>query len=152
MEAILSLDDGSWSCHEDDLPLEIIRQPVPPPVLAQVQPGYGPISPSRVADPRPGPAKPSEDGIQNPNSYQHLHIVGSDIISFCSSFSFKTSLFLCNTQHEIITLMQPVRMMEDFLRLAQQNTTKNLETCGVLAGSLVCFFRFGHAFFILQEM
>ncbi|CAO2832148.1 unnamed protein product [Amaranthus hypochondriacus] len=104
MEAILSLDDGSWSCHEDDLPLEIIRQPVPPPVLAQVQPGYGPISPSRVADPRPGPAKPSEDGIQNPNSYQHLHI--------------------------------PVRMMEDFLRLAQQNTTKNLETCGVLAGSL----------------
>ncbi|KAF9599097.1 hypothetical protein IFM89_033704, partial [Coptis chinensis] len=30
-----------------------------------------------------------------------------------------------------------VRMMEDFLRLAQKNTTKNLETCGVFAGSLV---------------
>lgn len=28
-------------------------------------------------------------------------------------------------------------MMEDFLRLASQNTRKNLETCGVLAGSLV---------------
>ncbi len=28
-------------------------------------------------------------------------------------------------------------MLEDFLRLAQANTTKNLETCGVLAGSLV---------------
>lgn len=28
-------------------------------------------------------------------------------------------------------------MMEDFLRLAQQNTKKNLETCGVLAGSLL---------------
>lgn len=27
--------------------------------------------------------------------------------------------------------------MEDFLRLAQGNTEKNLETCGVLAGSLV---------------
>ncbi|KAK1359086.1 hypothetical protein POM88_043560 [Heracleum sosnowskyi] len=26
--------------------------------------------------------------------------------------------------------------MEDFLRLAQKNTAKNLETCGVLAGSL----------------
>ncbi|KAF9590560.1 hypothetical protein IFM89_035878 [Coptis chinensis] len=34
-------------------------------------------------------------------------------------------------------MLQPVRMMEDFLRLAQKNTVKNLETCGVLAGSLV---------------
>ncbi|XP_021730269.1 AMSH-like ubiquitin thioesterase 3 [Chenopodium quinoa] len=104
MEAVLSLDSGSWSPCEEDLSVGIIRQPVPPPVLAQVHPDYHPISPSRVADPRPGPAKPSENGTQNPNSYQHLHI--------------------------------PVRMMEDFLRLAQQNTTKNLETCGVLAGSL----------------
>uniref|UniRef100_A0A803NAF0 USP8 dimerisation domain-containing protein n=1 Tax=Chenopodium quinoa TaxID=63459 RepID=A0A803NAF0_CHEQI len=104
MEAVLSLDNGSWSPCEEDLSVGIIRQPVPPPVLAQVHPDYHPISPSRVADPRPGPAKPSENGTQNPNSYQHLHI--------------------------------PVRMMEDFLRLAQQNTTKNLETCGVLAGSL----------------
>lgn len=102
MEAILSLDDGRWSQLEEDMPPAIIRQPVPPPVLAQVQPDVCPISPSRVADPRPGPATSSEDGIRN--SYQHLHI--------------------------------PVRMMEDFLRLAQQNTTKNLETCGVLAGSL----------------
>lgn len=28
-------------------------------------------------------------------------------------------------------------MMQDFLRLARANTKKNLETCGVLAGSLV---------------
>ncbi|XP_028114064.1 AMSH-like ubiquitin thioesterase 3 [Camellia sinensis] len=27
-------------------------------------------------------------------------------------------------------------MMDDFLRLARENTAKNLETCGVLAGSL----------------
>ncbi|KAF9588796.1 hypothetical protein IFM89_015720 [Coptis chinensis] len=32
---------------------------------------------------------------------------------------------------------KPVRMMEDFLRLAQKNIAKNLETCGVFAGSLV---------------
>ncbi|RID79173.1 hypothetical protein BRARA_A01935 [Brassica rapa] len=30
----------------------------------------------------------------------------------------------------------PVRIMEDFLRLARSNTKRNLETCGVLAGSL----------------
>ncbi|XP_048496662.1 AMSH-like ubiquitin thioesterase 3 isoform X2 [Beta vulgaris subsp. vulgaris] len=104
MQAVLSLDDGGWSRCEEDMPVGIIRQPLPPPVLAQVQPALHPIPPSRVADPRPGPAKPSEDGTQSPNSFQDLHI--------------------------------PVKMMEDFLRLAQQNTKKNLETCGVLAGSL----------------
>ncbi|RZC12477.1 AMSH-like ubiquitin thioesterase 3 isoform B [Glycine soja] len=31
----------------------------------------------------------------------------------------------------------PVKMMEDFRRLALENTRKNSETCGVLAGSLV---------------
>ncbi|XP_074290849.1 AMSH-like ubiquitin thioesterase 3 isoform X1 [Silene latifolia] len=103
MEAILSLDDGRWPLREEYMP-EIIRQPVPPPVLAQVQPAVRPISPSRVADPRPGQAKSSEDGVRSPNSFQDLHI--------------------------------PVKMMEDFLRLAQKNTVKNLETCGVLAGSL----------------
>ncbi|KAL9139960.1 hypothetical protein ABFS82_14G005300 [Erythranthe guttata] len=30
----------------------------------------------------------------------------------------------------------PVKMMEEFLRLAWDNTAKNLETCGILAGSL----------------
>lgn len=102
MEAILSLVDDRWSQPEEDMPL--IRQPVPPPVLAQVQPEVRSISPSRVADPRPGPAKSSEDGIRTSCSYQHLHI--------------------------------PVRMMEEFLRVAQKNTAKNLETCAVLAGSL----------------
>ncbi|XAR57024.1 Proteasome endopeptidase complex [Bertholletia excelsa] len=117
MESLLSLDDGRWSHPADEscaslnneasngpLTLGNIRQPSPPPVLAQVQPGYMPISPSRVADPRPGPAKPFHEDMPDSNSYQDLHI--------------------------------PVKMMEDFLRLAQGNTKKNLETCGVLAGSL----------------
>ncbi|KAH7842266.1 hypothetical protein Vadar_003355 [Vaccinium darrowii] len=117
MESLLSLDDGRWLRPSDDscspltneasngpLVLGNIRQPSPPPVLAQVQPKLMPIAPSRVADPRPGPAKPLQDGMPSSNSYQHLHI--------------------------------PVKMMEDFLRLARENTTKNLETCGVLAGSL----------------
>ncbi|KAK6913707.1 JAB1/MPN/MOV34 metalloenzyme domain [Dillenia turbinata] len=117
MESVLSLDDGRWlhpaeeacpiltyEASENDFSPAIIRQPSPPPVLAQVQPDYHPISPSSVADPRPGPAKPSLDGMPNSDSYQHLHI--------------------------------PVRLIEDFLRLARENTAKNLETCGVLAGSL----------------
>lgn len=31
-------------------------------------------------------------------------------------------------------------MMDTFLRLAKSNTSKNLETCGILAGSLVSSF------------
>lgn len=112
MESVLSLDDGSWLAEEsgllqgdmesNDFQLSNIRQPSPPPVLAQVMPEHRPISPSRVADPRPGPPKLSQDASSN--SYQDLHI--------------------------------PVKIMDDFLRLARENTTKNLETCGVLAGSL----------------
>ncbi|KAK9933914.1 hypothetical protein M0R45_021084 [Rubus argutus] len=115
MESVLSLDNGEWlrpaqeSCpswiseaREDPFPL--VKQPSPPPVLARVQQDSTPIHPSKVADPRPGPANPSADGIPSSNSYQHLHV--------------------------------PVKMMDDFLRLARKNTEKNLETCGVLAGSL----------------
>ncbi|GMN55218.1 hypothetical protein TIFTF001_024335 [Ficus carica] len=117
MDAVLSLDDGRWlppaedSCpplineaREDVFQLGNIHQPCPPPVLARIQQDHAPIPPSKVADPRPGPAKPSPDGMPNSNSYQHLHV--------------------------------PVRLMEDFLRLARANTEKNLETCAVLAGSL----------------
>ncbi|KAI9123161.1 hypothetical protein K1719_006050 [Acacia pycnantha] len=117
MDSVLSLDDGSWSRPADEscppllnesedsqFHLLNIRQPSPPPVLAQVQPEYAPIPPSRVADPRPGPAKSSPDSPLGSAAYQHLHI--------------------------------PVKMMDDFLRLALENTRKNLETCGVLAGSL----------------
>lgn len=75
-----------------------IRQPSPPPVLAQVHAEHGPIPPSRVADPRPGLAT-SETG-----RYQNLHV--------------------------------PVALMDCFLRVAEANTVKNLETCGILAGTL----------------
>ncbi|KAI4344814.1 hypothetical protein L6164_012002 [Bauhinia variegata] len=117
MESVLSLDDGRWprpveeSCsialnepREDPLQLLNIKQPSPPPVLARMHQEYAPIPPSKVADPRPGPAKSSQDSALGPSTYQHLHI--------------------------------PVKMMDEFLRLALENTRKNLETCAVLAGSL----------------
>ncbi|KAK4775787.1 hypothetical protein SAY87_023748 [Trapa incisa] len=114
MKSVLSLDDGRWlhpaensfpalmnEAQEDHFKHVSLRQPSPPPVLARLQQGSATIPPSQVADPRPGPAKPSQP---TSDSYQHLHV--------------------------------PVNMMEDFLRLARGNTIKNLETCGILAGSL----------------
>ncbi|CAL4976151.1 unnamed protein product [Urochloa decumbens] len=109
MLSVLSLDDDRWSLPVEELAsvptgLEAefsqlnIRQPSPPPVLAQVHSEHGPIPPSKVADPRPGLAT-SDTG-----RYQNLHV--------------------------------PVALMECFLRVAEANTAKNLETCGILAGTL----------------
>ena len=83
MESVLSLDDGLWP-HPADMstpplitevredPFTLVKQPSPPPVLAKVQQEYATIPPSKVADPRPGVAKQSQDGPE----FQHLHIVG----------------------------------------------------------------------------
>ena len=95
MESVLSLDDGRWSrpavesftqFDDDHFLSGNIRQPSPPPVLARLQPEHGPISPSRVADPRPGPAMPLQDDATTSNTYHHLHIVSSisDKYSFYS--------------------------------------------------------------------
>ncbi|RYQ84567.1 hypothetical protein Ahy_B10g103985 [Arachis hypogaea] len=78
MNSVLSLDDGRWShpvvteSKEDSF--HFFKQPLPPPVLAQVYPESSPIPPSKVADPRPGPAKSSQDSGPGPSTYQHLHI------------------------------------------------------------------------------
>jgi len=80
MLSVLSLDDGRWSLPVEEptsvspgLEAEFsqlnIRQPSPPPVLAQVHSQHGTIPPSRVADPRPGHAT-SDTG-----RYQNLHVV-----------------------------------------------------------------------------
>jgi hypothetical protein len=91
MKSVLSLDDGRWSVPaEEHTPLPSanleeelfqlnIKQPSPPPVLAEVQ---RPISPSRVADPTPG--LPTSGTAR----FQNLHVV-----SLKCSFSFLKSLY-----------------------------------------------------------
>jgi len=107
MKSVLSLDDGRWSVPaegrtpipsanmEEELFQLNIKQPSPPPVLAEVQ---RPISPSRVADPTPG--LPTSGTAH----FQNFHV--------------------------------PIKLMECFLRVAESNTKRSLETCGVLAGTL----------------
>ncbi|KAI4334928.1 hypothetical protein L6164_013628 [Bauhinia variegata] len=116
MASVLALDDGRlltpaeescspalYESREDPLQLPNIRQLSPPSVLAQVHQEYAPVPPSKVADPRPGLPKSSQDSAMGPSAYRHIHI--------------------------------PFKMMDEFLRLALENTRKNLETCAVLAGS-----------------
>ncbi|XP_078439077.1 AMSH-like ubiquitin thioesterase 3 [Wolffia australiana] len=98
MESVLSLFDVGFSLPPEEDFVPLIRQPSPPPVLAQVH-ELPILDPSKIADPRPGFAKTSDSP-----GYQHVHI--------------------------------SAQMMEAFLKIAESNTKKNLETCGVLAGSL----------------
>ncbi|CAA6654376.1 unnamed protein product [Spirodela intermedia] len=103
MDSVLSLFDGGLSlpAPEEDF-VQLIKQPSPPPLLARVQ-ELPILHPSKVADPRPGPAQTLQ-GSSDSNTYQNVHL--------------------------------PVQMMETFLKIAEKNTKRNLETCGVLAGSL----------------
>jgi STAM-binding protein len=89
MQSVLSLDDGRWSLpvkepgslfnasFEEEFSQLNIRQPSPPPVLAQVHPKRRPTSPSRIVDPRPG--LPTCDT----GRFQNLHLVNK-LKSICS--------------------------------------------------------------------
>lgn len=81
MKSVLSLDDGRWSAPAEEctstpsaslvgeLSQLNIRQPSPPPVLAEVHPDHTPpMSPSRVADPTPGLV------ISETGRYHNLHV------------------------------------------------------------------------------
>lgn len=82
--------------------LDIIRQPSPPPVLAEVQDLIPTTSPL-VNDTGPVSAN-STDGVVVSESPLELHI--------------------------------STKLMDNFMKMAKSNTDKNLETCGILAGSL----------------
>ncbi|KAJ0487878.1 putative proteasome endopeptidase complex [Helianthus annuus] len=79
--------------------LDIIRQPSPPPVLAQV---HDLVSPSLDTGLTNGSEKPS-DGVCSESPLE-LHISS--------------------------------KVMDHFMKMAKPNTNKDLETCGILAGSL----------------
>ncbi|KMZ64692.1 STAM-binding protein [Zostera marina] len=80
---------------------DIIRQPSPPPVLADVQ---DLVSGTSCLEPVSNQVNSLEDELIRSESPLEVHI--------------------------------STNMMDVFMRLAKSNTSKNLETCGILAGSL----------------
>ncbi|GAV90677.1 JAB domain-containing protein [Cephalotus follicularis] len=93
----------SFETADTPLYTDIIRQPSPSPVLAEVQDLIPAISP-QVSETELGMDNSFPDAFVRTEAPLQLHI--------------STSL------------------MENFMKLAKSNTDKNLETCGVLAGSL----------------
>ncbi|KAK3440473.1 hypothetical protein EUGRSUZ_B00736 [Eucalyptus grandis] len=116
LDSNLGVDDGNKVPQTEEEPLmisfettettvqaDIIRQPSPPPVLAEVQDLIPGVS-HEHNDLKCGLDKPASDNYICSESPLQLHI----------------STALMNT----------------FLKLAKANTDRNLETCGILAGSL----------------
>jgi len=62
---------------------------------------------------------------------------------FKEQVSLQASVFGCSAAFSHIRLknsahlLQSTKMMDEFMQMAKANTLRNLETCGVLAGSLV---------------
>ncbi|CAI0400854.1 unnamed protein product [Linum tenue] len=128
--AMISFDTQDIPTHTD-----IVRQPSPPSVLAEVQ-DLTPVTSPQVMEPDckmdiSAPDLRSESPLQ-------LHINASSsviqsILNVVNVFPLilKFSLVFCKFQHIMST-----NMMESFMKLAKINTDKDLETCGILAGSL----------------
>lgn len=111
----------SFDATESPAQSDIIRQPSPPPVLAEVQ------------DVIPAVSQPSSNVLAE---LQDLIPAVSSQVSEAEC-GRDTSL-----QDNLLHAESPLQLhistmvMETFMKLAKSNTNKNLETCGVLAGSL----------------
>ncbi|XP_065863754.1 AMSH-like ubiquitin thioesterase 3 [Euphorbia lathyris] len=116
MESVLSLDDGRWSHPAEESSYALINEASQDPFgfVGIRQPSPPPVLAHVQQSFSPIPPSQVADPRPGPAKPQ-------DGIPSSNSY-----------QH----LHVPVSLMEDFLRLARANTKKNLETCGVLAGSL----------------
>ncbi|KAM7479691.1 hypothetical protein LguiA_027904 [Lonicera macranthoides] len=93
----------SFETIEIPLQANIIRQPSPPPVLADVQ----------DLIPTPSP-------LTTETEYRAESSMSEGLV--CSESSLELHI--------------PTSVMKSFMNMAKSNTDKNLETCGILAGSL----------------
>ncbi|KAL8481407.1 hypothetical protein ACS0TY_027787 [Phlomoides rotata] len=114
MESVLSLDDGRWLDEESSL-LQGHTENNDFQLSNIRQPSPPPVLAQVLSEPRPiSPSRVADPRPGPPNFSQD---------GLPSSNSYQD-------------LHIPVKIMDDFLRLARENTKRNLETCGVLAGSL----------------
>lgn len=107
------------------------KAPVPPPKEFNEEP---PPRPSKLST--AGPPVPSKRTVETSTQQPDP----SDLNP--STFTFKPSAYLEN-KTPLRTVFLPPTLRSEFLRLADSNTRRNLETCGILCGTLI-----SNAFFI----
>ncbi|PCG96230.1 JAB1/Mov34/MPN/PAD-1 [Penicillium occitanis (nom. inval.)] len=108
--------------------VEPVKAPAPPP--KQYEENHYPIEepPPRPSKLSSGPPLPSKETVVAPKPDP------SDLNP--STFTFKPSAYLENGT-PLRTLFLPPNLRHEFLRLADSNTRRNLETCGILCGTLI---------------
>ncbi|KAL4897727.1 hypothetical protein BDV59DRAFT_168445 [Aspergillus ambiguus] len=95
----------------------------PPPRPDKLSPAIGSSSTSVMAPPLPDKVQPTPESTSRPD----LHP---------SNFTFKPSAYLENGT-PLRTVFLPPELRTHFLKLAAPNTRRNLETCGILCGTLI---------------
>lgn len=106
------------------------RSPAPPPMPLH-QPAKPPKDRFQQANDLPPqiPARPSKTPIESSEPK-------SSSSKPPSSFTFRPSAYLENGE-PLRTVFLPPTMRTEFLRHAESNTRRNLETCGMLCGTLI---------------
>ncbi|POS84995.1 hypothetical protein EPUL_003630, partial [Erysiphe pulchra] len=114
---------------------ELRRNPVPSLSLAPNRPPKKPFQ-SEISDEDTPPPRPQKflNALDPPTPPENN----------ISSFTFRPSSYLENG-NPLRTIFLPVGLRAEFLKYAQPNTQKNLETCGMLCGTLI-----SNALFIRQ--
>ncbi len=119
--------------------LKSSRPPLVPPKDGVIPNGAGP--PVHRFPHQPFPYRPSSSGSVEP-SFSALSSVESTVASVTgkelipANFTFKPSAYLENGT-PLRTIFLPPTLRSTFLKLASPNTKANLETCGILCGSLI---------------
>ncbi|EEA19016.1 hypothetical protein TMatcc_010441 [Talaromyces marneffei ATCC 18224] len=120
-------------------------QSVPKPVNNQVEPAKAPAPPPKeyrenhysIEERPPRPSKLSSTGPPLPSKETAVSKPQTDPSDLNpSTFTFKPSAYLENGT-PLRTLFLPPNLRHEFLRLAGSNTRRNLETCGILCGTLI---------------
>jgi len=104
-----------------------LAPPSPPPLAPPFLPSL-PNLPTTLTNPTPPPPPKLPTELANP---QPLKRSGTT-----SNYEFKPSARLENGQR-LRTIFLPANLRHKFLEIAYPNTKRNLETCGVLCGTLI---------------
>ena len=114
--------------HQNGSSETLVRKLEPPPLDDTSRP---PTPPPKAAIQK-APPKPTKQPLFDPSSRSSSP--AGEIKP--SGYSFKPSAFLENG-NPLRTIFLPPELRHRFLEIAEPNTRKNLETCGILCGTLI---------------
>ena len=111
------------------LPPKILFEPPPPKLPDSISPPT--IAPQAVTPPIVSPPTPVPTPPPPQESQTRRFAIG------CTSSSYLLTIAYLENGQDLRSVFIPSTLRERFLKIVEQNTQKNLETCGILCGVLV---------------